>query len=90
MGFSHYHRFFSIVCCYLRRIFGLTREEVTGGCRNLCIEEVHNLFSSPNIISVVRRVRHMKQMRSMNLSGRHHLKELGRDGRITFKCNLED
>jgi hypothetical protein len=27
-------------------------------------------------------------MRNITLSGRHHLKELGRDGKITFKWNL--
>jgi hypothetical protein len=27
----------------------------------------------------------MGEMRSINLSGRHHLKELGIDGRLTFK-----
>jgi hypothetical protein len=32
----------------------------------------------------------MGQMRNITLSGRHHLKELGRDGRITFKWNLKD
>jgi PAS domain-containing protein len=37
----------------LRRIFGLTREEVAGGCRRLHNEELHNLYSSPNIIRVI-------------------------------------
>jgi hypothetical protein len=34
----------------LRRIFGLRRDEVTGGWRKLHNEELHNLYSSPNII----------------------------------------
>jgi hypothetical protein len=31
----------------LRRIFGLKRDEVTGGWRKLHKEELHNLYSSP-------------------------------------------
>jgi hypothetical protein len=34
----------------LRRIFGPSRDEVTGECRKLHNEELHNLFSSQNII----------------------------------------
>jgi hypothetical protein len=33
----------------LRRIFGLKRDEVTGEWRKLHSEELHNLYSSPNI-----------------------------------------
>jgi PAS domain-containing protein len=33
-----------------RRIFGSKRDEVTGGRRKLHNEELHNLYSSPNII----------------------------------------
>jgi hypothetical protein len=29
-------------------------------------------------------------MRNINLNGRHHFKEIGMDGRITFKWNLKD
>jgi hypothetical protein len=32
------------------RIFGPKRDEVTGGWRKLHNEELHNLYSSPNII----------------------------------------
>jgi hypothetical protein len=35
-----------------RRIFGLMREEVTGGWRNFHIEELHNLYSSPNVMVI--------------------------------------
>jgi hypothetical protein len=31
----------------------------------------------------------MGQMRNINLSGRHHVKELDRDVRITFKWNVK-
>jgi hypothetical protein len=43
----------------LRRIFGPKREEVAGGWRRLHNEELHNLYASPNIISVMksRRIR---------------------------------
>jgi hypothetical protein len=34
----------------LRRIFGPKRDEVTRGWRKLLDEELHNLYSSPNII----------------------------------------
>jgi hypothetical protein len=33
----------------LRRIFGPKRDEVTGDWRKLYNEELHNLYSSPNI-----------------------------------------
>jgi hypothetical protein len=38
----------------LRRIFGLKRDEVTGGWRKLHNEELHNLYSLPNIIRMIR------------------------------------
>jgi hypothetical protein len=43
----------------LRRLFGPKREEVAKGWRILHNEELHNLYTSPNIIRVVksRRVR---------------------------------
>jgi hypothetical protein len=43
----------------LRRIFGPEREEVAGGWRRLHNEELHNLFTSQNIIWVMeqRRIR---------------------------------
>jgi hypothetical protein len=34
----------------LRRIYGPKRDEMTGGCRKLHNEELHNLYSSLNII----------------------------------------
>jgi hypothetical protein len=43
----------------LRRMFGPKRDEVTGGWRKLHNEELHGLYSSPGIVSVIkaRRVR---------------------------------
>jgi hypothetical protein len=37
----------------LRRIFGPRREEVAGGWRRLHNKELHNLYSSPNIMRVM-------------------------------------
>jgi hypothetical protein len=41
----------------LRRIFGPKRDEVTGDWRKLHNEELHNLYSSPIIIRVVKSMR---------------------------------
>jgi hypothetical protein len=38
----------------LRRIFGSKRDEVTGEWRRLNIEELNDLYSSPNIIRVIK------------------------------------
>jgi hypothetical protein len=43
----------------LRRIFGSKRDEVTGEWRNLHNEELHDLYSSPSIIRIIK-VRRMK------------------------------
>jgi hypothetical protein len=38
----------------LRKIFGPKRDEVIGGWRKLHHEELHNLYSSPNIIRMMK------------------------------------
>ena len=38
----------------LRRIFGLERDEVTGEWRKLYSEELSDLYSSPNIVGVIK------------------------------------
>jgi hypothetical protein len=39
----------------LRRIFGPKRDVVKGGWRKLHNEELHNLYSSPSIIRIIKR-----------------------------------
>jgi len=51
----------------LRRIFGPRRDEVTGEWRRLHYEEVNDLYSSPNIVRVIksrrmRRAGHVARM----------------------------
>jgi hypothetical protein len=41
----------------LRKIFGVKRDEVTGEWRRLHNEELHDLYSSPNIIRVMKSTR---------------------------------
>jgi hypothetical protein len=38
----------------LRRIFGPRKHEVTGGWRKLHSEELHDLYSSPSIIRIIK------------------------------------
>jgi hypothetical protein len=52
----------------LKRIFGPKRDEVTGGWRKLHNEELHNLYSSPSIIRMVK-------SRRMRLAG--HVSGMG-------------
>jgi hypothetical protein len=57
----------------LRRIFGRKRDEVTGKWRKLHNEELHILYSSPNII------RHIKSRR-MRWVG--HVTRMGKDRKV--------
>jgi hypothetical protein len=52
----------------LRRIFGSKRDEIIGGWRKLLNEELHNLYSSPNIMRTIK-LRRMRQARYMILLG---------------------
>jgi hypothetical protein len=51
----------------LWRLFGPKRDEVTGGWRKLHNEELHNLYSSPSIIRIIksRRVRSVGHVERM-------------------------
>jgi hypothetical protein len=57
----------------LRRIFGPERDEVTGGWRKLHNEELHNLYSSPSIIRMIksRRMRWAGHVARMEPRGMH-------------------
>jgi hypothetical protein len=55
----------------LRRIFGPTRGEVVGGWRKLHNEELHNVYTSPSIIRMIR-------SRRMRWAG--HVARIGRSG----------
>jgi hypothetical protein len=83
----------------LMRIFRPKREEVTGEWRRLHNEELCDIFSSPNIIRVIksRRVRWVGHVARMgreevhtaflwgNLRERDHLEDPNVDGRIILK-----
>jgi hypothetical protein len=57
----------------LRRIFGPERYEVTGEWRKLHNEELHNLYSSPNII---------RQIRSRKMRWAGHVARMGEDRKV--------
>jgi hypothetical protein len=45
---------YSAVFIFLRCDFGPKRDEMTGGWRKLHNEELHNLYSSPSIIRMIK------------------------------------
>jgi hypothetical protein len=53
------------------RIFGPKRDEVTGGLKKLHNEELHNLYSTPRVIRMIK-------SRRMRWSG--HVARMGRKG----------
>jgi hypothetical protein len=87
----------------LRRIYGPKRDEVTGEWRRPHNEELYALYSSPNIIRVIksRRLRwagHVARMGERiavygvlvgNLREGYHLEDPGVDGRIILKWILQ-
>jgi hypothetical protein len=58
----------------LRRIFGTKRNEVTGEWRKLHNEELHNLYSSPNII---------RQIKSRRIRWAGHVARMGAERKCT-------
>jgi hypothetical protein len=60
----------------LRRICGLKRDGVTGGCRKLHNEELHNLYSSPSRI---------KMMKSRRMRWAGHVARMGEKSNV---CRL--
>jgi hypothetical protein len=83
----------------LRRMFGSKRDEVTREWRKLHIEELHDLYSSPNIIRMIksRRMRLMGHVARMgerrganrilvgNIEGKGPLGRPGADERIILQ-----
>jgi hypothetical protein len=65
----------------LRRIFGPKRDEVTGGWRKLHNEKLHNLYSSPSVIRMIKskRMRWARHVAWMN-NIKTVLRETGWDG----------
>jgi hypothetical protein len=57
------------------RIFGPKRDDVTGEWRKLHNEELHNLYSSPNIIRMIK----SRRMRSVGHVARMDWIELAQD-----------
>jgi hypothetical protein len=60
-------------CRVLRRIFVPKRDEVTGGWRKLHNEELHNLYSSPSIVRMIKsgRMRLAWHVAGMGRRGMH-------------------
>jgi hypothetical protein len=57
----------------VRRIFGPGRDEVTGEWRKLHNEELHNLYSSPDII---------RQIKSRRMMWAGHVARMGEDTKV--------
>jgi hypothetical protein len=57
----------------LRRIFGPKRDEVTGEWRTLHNEELHNLYSSPDII---------RQVKSRRMRWAGHVARIGKERKV--------
>jgi hypothetical protein len=86
----------------LRAIFGPKRNEVTGEWRKLQRGELHNLYSSPDIIRQIksRRMRWARHVARMGEGrnayrvlvgkpeGKHHFKDQCVDGRMGLKWTL--
>jgi hypothetical protein len=83
----------------LRRIFGPKRDEVTGEWRALHTEELNDLYSSPNVVRVIksRKMRWAEHVARIggerrvqgfwwgNLRERDHLGDAGVDGKIILR-----
>jgi hypothetical protein len=57
----------------LRRIFGPKRDEVTGEWSKLLNEELHNLYSSPDII---------RQVKSRRMRWAGHVARMGEEKKV--------
>jgi hypothetical protein len=57
----------------LRRMLGPKRDEVTGECKKLHSGELHNLYSTPNII---------RQIKSRSMMWTGHVASMGEDRKV--------
>jgi hypothetical protein len=57
----------------LRKIFGPKRDDMTGEWRKLHNEELHNLYSSPNII---------RQIKSRRMRWARHVSRMGEERKV--------
>jgi hypothetical protein len=82
----------------LRKIFGPKREDITRGWRKLRNEELHDLYSSQNImvdqIKGMRLAGHVAYVEEEivlvgNLKKKDHFEDLGRGRRIILKLILK-
>jgi hypothetical protein len=80
------------------RTFGPKRDEETGGWRKLHNEELHNLYSSPNIIRMMKiRIKWARQVARMGetgdayriLVGKPEIKRLQREPRRRWENNIK-
>jgi hypothetical protein len=62
----------------LKRIFGPERDEVTGESRKLHSEELHNLYSSPDII---------RQVKSRRMRWAGHVEHMGQQRKV-YKVSM--
>jgi hypothetical protein len=68
----------------LRRLFGPKRDGVTGGWRKLHNEELRDLYSSPNIIRIIkwRRMRWAGHVARMRKKGNGYMLLIGKPASI--------
>jgi hypothetical protein len=103
MVFKHHRKILlGVMLKVLRRIFGLKRDEVTGEWRKFHHEELHDLYSSPSSVGVLksrrrrwaghvalrREGRGVYRVSVQNLRERDHCGDPGVDGWMILRRNF--